>query len=253
MAVLVLSAQMIGLCILALQVGRMGRYDAAPSLPCYDQYTTASSLAALSNMAFTFGGHGVFPEQIREMTNPSEFPKAFDAMYAFAAPMYFGTAALGFWAFGNAASANPLENLQDGPLVKIYLWATLLTTYPLVVVGQVVLFLNAELSLDVLPTDVWTNSRQAAAEIRAPWRRAVVKMPPVLFRFLFRSAYVGAMFQRRVERLLSLPRRPRRTTPDAAATVERTLMAPAFATTVRGRCQTFPRRSRGRHEHADAA
>ena len=51
-------------------------------------------------MAFTFGGHGVFPEQIREMREPERFHEAFNYMYLFVIPFYFGTAALGFWALG---------------------------------------------------------------------------------------------------------------------------------------------------------
>jgi len=129
MSFAVVGAQVLGLGIFFWQIGVYGPYDAEPELPCYAQYSAGSALAALSNMAFTFGGHGVFPEQIREMREPKEFTKAFDILYAFVVPMYFLTAVVGFWAFGNAASANPLENFRDGPLVKGYLWLTLLTTY----------------------------------------------------------------------------------------------------------------------------
>ena len=193
----VVGAQVVGLGIFYYQIGKYGPYDAAPELPCYDKVNLASGLAALSNMAFTFGGHGVFPEQIREMTDPRQFHRAFNYMYAFVVPMYFATAAAGFYAFGNAAAANPLENLRDGFPVKIYLWFTLVTTFPLVVVGQVVLFLNAEVALDVLPTDWWKNSRRDAVEsdpAATPFRRACVRVPPVAFRGVFRAAYVGAMY-----------------------------------------------------------
>ena len=193
----VVGAQVLGLLIFYAQIAAYGPYDAAPELPCYDMVTRGSALAALSNMAFTFGGHGVFPEQIREMAEPERFHEAFNYMYAFAIPFYVGTAALGFYAFGNAAAANPLENLHDGPAVKVYLWFTLLTTFPLVVVGQVVLFLNLEVELDVLPTDVWTNSRRARVlgdDAASRLRKRVVLIPPVLFRAAFRASYVGSMY-----------------------------------------------------------
>ena len=192
----VVGAQVLGLLIFFAQIGTYGTYDAAPELPCYDKVTTGSALAALSNMAFTFGGHGVFPEQIREMREPERFHEAFNYMYVFVIPFYFGTAALGFWAFGNAAAANPLENLRDGVAVKVYLWFTLFTTFPLVVVGQVVLFLNLEVELDVLPTDVWTNSRRekVADSGASAFRKRVAAAPPVLVRAVFRASYVGAMY-----------------------------------------------------------
>lgn len=193
----VVGAQVVGLAIFYYQISKYGPYDAAPQLPCYDKYTVGSGLAALSNMAFTFGGHGVFPEQIREMRDPRQFHRAFNYMYAFVAPFYFGTAAAGFYAFGNAAAANPLENLRDGLPVKIYLWFTLLTTFPLVVVGQVVLFLNLEVGLDVLPVDVWANSQRDRVEAdpdASPLQKCVVRVPPVAFRAVFRCAYVGAMY-----------------------------------------------------------
>ena len=47
--------------------GGAGGAGSGASMPCYDQFTYQGMLAAVSNMAFTFAGHGTFPEQIREM------------------------------------------------------------------------------------------------------------------------------------------------------------------------------------------
>ena len=100
------------------------------SMPCYTSFTYSSMLASISNMAFTFAGHGTFPEQIREMSRPTDFGFAFNVLYALAVPFYMLCACVGFWAFGNMASANQVENLQDGLAVHIALYAGLVTTFP---------------------------------------------------------------------------------------------------------------------------
>ena len=51
-------------------------------------------------------------------------------------------ALLSFWAFGNAVSANPIENLPDTPWVRAYLFANLAGAVPLLALGQIVLFLK---------------------------------------------------------------------------------------------------------------
>lgn len=86
----------------------VGGRDALPgvSVPCYDQWSTVSMLATVPNMAFTFAGHGTFPEQIRELREPADFHTGFDVLYAVAVPFYAGCALLAFWAFGNMNSAN---------------------------------------------------------------------------------------------------------------------------------------------------
>ena len=52
------------------------------SVPCYDSYTWSGMLAAVANMAYTFSGHGTYPEQIRELTKPADFGKGFNLLYA---------------------------------------------------------------------------------------------------------------------------------------------------------------------------
>ena len=161
------------------------------SMPCYTSFTYSSMLASISNMAFTFAGHGTFPEQIREMSRPTEFGFAFNVLYALAVPFYMLCACVGFWAFGNMASANQVENLQDGLAVHIALCAGLVTTFPVIVLGQVVLMLGVELPLGILPNDFLTNTSSAHLESRvAAFLRP---FPPVVVRFLFRTAYVGSL------------------------------------------------------------
>ncbi|KAJ8600971.1 hypothetical protein CTAYLR_006307 [Chrysophaeum taylorii] len=183
----VVLAQALGLGVFFGQIADNGQYKKV----CYSQVTTSSALAALSNIAFAYGGHGVLPELAREMSNPKELFKAVDAGYAFMAPSYAATGALGFYAFGNAASSNFSENLRRTPWLEAYLWITSITTVPLLVVGQIVLFLNVELAWGILPTDTWRNSN---LRLGAEDRKGIVGLPPVLVRFAFRGCYVVAMY-----------------------------------------------------------
>mmetsp|Transcript_13634 Transcript_13634/g.44459 ORF Transcript_13634/g.44459 Transcript_13634/m.44459 type:complete len:644 (+) Transcript_13634:106-2037(+) len=158
LTVFVVSVQCFGLAIMYSQIAEEGRYSSAGL--CYDKITRDSILATVANTAFAFGGHGVIPELIREMKQPKDFSKAFNVAYGFTVPMYVLSGAVGFWAWGNASSANFVENLKSTPWVKAYNWINTVGTFPLVVVNQVALFLNVELSFGILPTDVWVNSNR---------------------------------------------------------------------------------------------
>ena len=66
------------------EIARNGQY-AAGGGPCWDRWTTGTMLANICNMAFTYSGHGTFPEQIRELKDPAkDFAFAFDVLYAVA-------------------------------------------------------------------------------------------------------------------------------------------------------------------------
>ncbi len=49
---------------------------------------TSSLLSALPAVAYAFGGHGVFPEEVRELKNPREFSRIVKWLYAFSVPWY---------------------------------------------------------------------------------------------------------------------------------------------------------------------
>ena len=84
---LALAASLATVASTAIYLGQIlshGRYTAGDgdvvggvpvSIPCYDKWTTDSMLANVANIAFTFSGHGTFPEQIREMREPRDFGK----------------------------------------------------------------------------------------------------------------------------------------------------------------------------------
>jgi len=165
------------------------------AIPCYGQWTTRSMLTAVPNMAYLFAGHGSYPEQRREMRSPRDFNKAFTLLYACHTPLVFACALLGFHAFGNMASANYLENLEPGSLSRFAVYVTLATSPLSLVLTQMVLLLSVEVPLGILPTDMLTNSSpQESGDIMPTvctrWLR---RIPPLLFRLVFRSLYVGSL------------------------------------------------------------
>lgn len=105
--------------------------------------------------------------------------------YALVVPAYALTGMVGFWAFGNAASANFSENLSDGKWLRCYLWLNAITTVPLVIINQVALFLNLELAIGLEPADVWKASTR---------NRWFSNTPPILVRLMLRGGYIVAMY-----------------------------------------------------------
>lgn len=183
-----------------MEIFRNGQYTAGvetglpigvSSMPCYDRWTTDGMLAAVPNMAFTFSGHGTFPEQIRELREPLDFHKAFNVLYGLAVPFYAACAVLAMWAFGNLNAANQLENLSDTLALRISMYLGLFLNFPGVVLGQVVLMLKVELPLGVLPVDWWTSTSEAHLESKAAG--LVRRVPPVAFRLVFRTLYLASL------------------------------------------------------------
>lgn len=76
----VVAAQLFGLAVFAAQIADRGTYKSA-DLPCYSQFTSSSALAALSSIAYAFGGHGVLPELAREMRQAARYYLAIDVSH----------------------------------------------------------------------------------------------------------------------------------------------------------------------------
>mmetsp|Transcript_71275 Transcript_71275/g.200704 ORF Transcript_71275/g.200704 Transcript_71275/m.200704 type:complete len:447 (-) Transcript_71275:2398-3738(-) len=169
------------------EIARNGKYTDV----CYDQYTAPSIMANIANMAFTYGGHGTFPEQVREMKDPNDFFRGFDILYGVAMPFYTVCALVSFWAFGNMNSANYIENLMDNNIVKVNLYLSLLSGLPIIVLGQVVILLQLEIPAGILPTDWWVNRSQNEGQL-ATFLRST-KLSPVMIRFFFRTFYIGVL------------------------------------------------------------
>ena len=82
--------------------------------PSYTVWPTASGAAlGLSAFAYAFGGHGLYPEQLREMAKPSRWPCVMAATYAVCIPLYVLCGMLGYYAYGDASLANINVNFPD--------------------------------------------------------------------------------------------------------------------------------------------
>jgi len=149
-----------------------------PEHLCYDGQTTTTMLAAAANLCFTFGSHAILPEEVREMVVPKQMHRAFSTAYAVAVPLYVLIGYGAFYTYGIFVSGSSLnlnfpDNLGNQLVITLGLFGG-------VSYGQILLFLKLELRLGVLPSDWW--------QISNPKTNRVPYVPPVLFRFLFRSS-----------------------------------------------------------------
>lgn len=166
--------------VYSILIPDFGRYPYV----CYSGQTVTTVLSAASNMVFTFGVKNMLPEMMREMADRREMHKAWTVANLIAMPLYWAVGLAGFWAFGVFNSgASLLLNFRDCGLVRSYLVTAAVLGYLPITFGQIVLFLKAELALGVLPTDFWSVSN--------PDVSAFPRIPPVLFRFMFRLTIVG--------------------------------------------------------------
>lgn len=77
-------------------------------------------LSALPAISYTFGGHGVFPEEVREMRDPTQFPKTINWLYLATLPWYFLCSVSSYYAYGKDIEGNPILNWpQDLWLTKV--------------------------------------------------------------------------------------------------------------------------------------
>jgi len=166
--------------VYAILIPGFGRYPYV----CYSGQTATTVLSAASNMVFTFGVKSILPEMMREMTDRREMHKAWTTANLAAMPLYWMVGLAGFWAFGVFNSGSSLLlNFKACGLVRAYLISAAILNYLPITLGQIVLFLKAELAVGVLPTDFWSASN--------PGINTFPRIPPVLFRFLFRLFVVG--------------------------------------------------------------
>ena len=75
--------------------------------PTYIAWPSAPRAAVgLTAFAYAFGGHGMYPEQIRELAQPSRWPEVMGWTYGFTVPLYWACGSIGYLAYGSYAQAN---------------------------------------------------------------------------------------------------------------------------------------------------
>eukprot|EP00242_Pyramimonas_sp_CCMP2087_P015591 CAMPEP_0198202528 /NCGR_PEP_ID=MMETSP1445-20131203/5701_1 /TAXON_ID=36898 /ORGANISM="Pyramimonas sp., Strain CCMP2087" /LENGTH=561 /DNA_ID=CAMNT_0043873495 /DNA_START=248 /DNA_END=1933 /DNA_ORIENTATION=- len=148
--------------------------------PSYPKTSPMRLFTGFAGMAYAFGGHGIFPEEIREMKEPEKWPIVMNWTYGIIVPMYLACSFVGYYAYGGYAQANLNLNFPDNWINTFSLLVQLPSCLYLIYFTNLVLVLQIELALGVDPTHT-TCAR--------PFRFG---MPPVLFRFFFRSLFVGS-------------------------------------------------------------
>ena len=88
-------------------------WECAPG-PRYTHWPSPSRAAVgLTAFAYAYGGHGLYPEMVREMAQPARWPAVVRWTYGVCLPLYWGVGLLGYYAYGDAALANINLNFPD--------------------------------------------------------------------------------------------------------------------------------------------
>lgn len=206
--------------------------DPPPSFP---ERTPLGILSGITGIMYAFGGHGLYPELMREMKEPERWRTVVMWTFGIVVPMYFAVGLLGYYSYGGNARANINLNYPRNTANLLSLVAQTIQEAYFVVVPALVVLLQAELALKVDPTvyckrlapeaqrelavesaplQDWQPSSYAGmldrtlTRIKAEqeneseeiesrfqdWRHVLSMrscgVPPVLFRFIFRSLFL---------------------------------------------------------------
>lgn len=85
----------------------------------YSSITFSSAINGMTAIAFAYGGSGMFPEMIQEMSDPTEFNGLTGSLtmaYCIIIPSYYLAGYIGFWAWGNDCAGNIVENFPANQL-----------------------------------------------------------------------------------------------------------------------------------------
>ena len=176
MAVLMLSV--------ALFLGEVvvvGAWNCQPG-PSYGRVTPRSIFVSLAAFAYAYGGHGMFPEALREMKSPKQWPAVMGWTYAAMVPIYIVCMIPGYYAYGDFAQANINLNFPDNWVNTASVALQLLQCYYLIFYTNVVVVMAVEIDVaGVDPTTTW-----------APPVRWAGGLSPVWVRLILRTAFLGS-------------------------------------------------------------
>jgi len=156
-------------------------WSCAPG-PKFGGVTVRTAMVSLGNMAYAYGGHGVFPESLREMREPHRWPSVMRWMYAGIVPTYVVTAVVGYAGYGGFAQANINLNFPKNWVNAVSITLQLLQCYYLIFYTNVVLVLMVETRWGIDPTKTW-RPRMSLPVIGST--------SPAVARLLFRTAFLG--------------------------------------------------------------
>lgn len=188
--------------------------------PEYPKPAFQTVMVGLTGVAYAYGGHGLYPEILREMEDTSLWPAVMKWTYGIVTPLYAALGFLGYYAYGGHAHANINANFPANIVNTAAIIALLLGEFYYVYFSVLVVMLQVELSLGVDPTSwcqhktfVLPDSASVAAGFRAaeepdaqedapemderPWKEWLsgrrFGLPPIGFRLIFRTLFLGSM------------------------------------------------------------
>mmetsp|Transcript_1587 Transcript_1587/g.5516 ORF Transcript_1587/g.5516 Transcript_1587/m.5516 type:complete len:729 (+) Transcript_1587:142-2328(+) len=149
------------------------------------QRTLSDALESVTLISYSFGGHGLYPETIREMQNTDGWPLVMHVTYLFVLPLYLVSGLVGFYAYGTFANANINVNWPDNPANKVSILANMLNFGYTLIISTLLQVLQVEIALGVDPT-AWCATPVFSEG------GFFSRMPPVLFRVVFRTMYFAS-------------------------------------------------------------
>lgn len=112
--------------------------------PVYVEPSVSQVFIGFTAFAYAFGGHGMYPEEVREMKNPREWPRVVNFTYGTVVGMYLVCAYLGYYAYGSMARANLNSNFPNNALNTFSILVQLVVTYYCIYVTSLVMLLHIE-------------------------------------------------------------------------------------------------------------
>ncbi|KAL1504704.1 hypothetical protein AB1Y20_008483 [Prymnesium parvum] len=145
--------------------------------PTFGEKDPQSVFLGVSAFAYAFGGHGLYPEEIREMADPSQWGYVMQLTYGVVIPLYFSVGLLGYAAYGDFAKSNINLNFPHNLMNVVSLGLQLVQEVFFVLDSNLVLLLAIELRLGVDPSQSWSPR----------WHG----VPPVVARLLLRTGFLA--------------------------------------------------------------
>ena len=121
--------------------------------PTYSALPQSANHVALglSAFAYSFGGHGLYPEMLREMAEPSRWGEVMAWTYAVVAPLYVYCGILGYAAYGDASMTNINQNAPRNLANQLSIMVQAVQEIFYVLTPNLVVMLALELQLGVDP------------------------------------------------------------------------------------------------------
>ena len=121
--------------------------------PTYTAWPSAGGAAVgLSAFAYAFGGHGLYPEQIREMAQPTRWPRVMAITYATTIPLYWLCGVLGYYAYGDFSRANINLNFPNNAANQLSIGVQAAQELFFVLDSNLVVMLAIELAVGLDPS-----------------------------------------------------------------------------------------------------